>query len=187
MQATAILMEEHRLIERLLAALQTASGRIAQGDEMRPAFFINAALFIKNYADGCHHRKEEGLLFAAMNKSGNASAGGPIGMLLAEHEQGREFTHAMLEAAQNWEKGDLNARAYAAHNALGYVALLRQHIQKEDSLLFPLAEYAVPADEKEKLDAAFEQAGQEEAGTGIHEKYLALVEVLEKESEKRIS
>jgi hemerythrin-like domain-containing protein len=187
MQATKILMDEHRLIERVLAALQLASERVSEGEEMRPAFFINAALFIKNYADGCHHHKEEGLLFAAMNKSGNASAGGPIGVMLAEHEQGRELTRAMLEAARNWERGNMDARAYAAHNALGYVALLRQHIQKEDNVLFPLADYAVPAEQREKLDADFEQARQAEESTGVHEKYQALAEVLEKESGKRIS
>ena len=186
MQATKILMDEHRLIERTLDAMQRAAERVQQGEELRPAFFINAALFIKNYADGCHHHKEEGRLFAAMSKAGN-TAGGPIGVMLAEHEQGRELTAAMLEAAQNWERGNMEARLYAAHNALGYVALLRQHIQKEDNVLFPLADYAVPAEQREKLDADFEQARQAEESTGVHEKYQALAEVLEKESGKRIS
>jgi hemerythrin-like domain-containing protein len=180
-------MDEHRLIERVLSAMQTAAERVDRGEEVRPAFFINAALFIKNYADGCHHRKEEGLLFVAMNRSGNAPVNSPIDVMLAEHEQGREFTAAMLDAAKKWDTGNLHARRFAVHNALGYVALLRQHIQKEDDVLFPLAEYAVPAEEKAQLDAAFEQAGLEEAGAGIHEKFQALAEVLEKESEKRIS
>lgn len=187
MQATRTLMQEHRVIERVLAALELASGRVNQGEEMRPAFFVNAALFIRNFADGCHHHKEEGLLFKAMNTAGIPSTGGPLAVMLAEHEQGRELTRAMLEAAQNWEAGKLEARAYAAHNALGYASLLRQHIHKEDQILFPLAERAIPAQMQVQLDGEFDQAVQQEAAAGIPEKYLALAEVLEKESERRIA
>jgi hemerythrin-like domain-containing protein len=123
-------MNEHRIIERVLTAMEIAAGRVNQGEEIRPAFFINAALFIKNFADGCHHQKEEGILFVAMNEAGMPSDTGPIGVMLAEHEQGREFTAAMKDAAEKWEKGDRSARGAVKHNAFGYVSLLRQHIQK---------------------------------------------------------
>ncbi|MBN2387331.1 MAG: hemerythrin domain-containing protein [Anaerolineales bacterium] len=187
MYATQILMEEHRVIERVLAALQTAAERVAQGQEMRPAFFINAALFIRNYADGSHHRKEEGILFVAMNKAGIPTSGGPIGVMLAEHEQGRAFTSALNDAAQKWEAGDLSARSAVVQNAFGYVALLQQHIQKEDRVLFPMADRAIPPDQQEQVNTDFEQALGEEGKAGIPEKYPALAEVLEKESRKTIS
>ena len=186
MQATQILMQEHRVIERVLAALQLAAGHLAQGDHMRPAFFLNAALFIKNFADGCHHRKEEGVLFVAMNESGIPIQGGPIGVMLAEHEQGRAFTREMKDAAQKWEAGDLSAQAAVIHNALGYVALLQQHIKKEDNILFPMADRVIPPDRQAKVTAGFETIEREETGEGVHEKYLALAEVLEKESRKLI-
>lgn len=187
MKAAQTLMNEHRVIERVLTALEIAAGRVKQGEEIRPAFFINAALFIKNYADGCHHHKEEGILFVAMNEAGMTSEGGPVGMMLAEHEQGREFTAAMKDAAEKWDKGDRSARGSVAHNALGYVSLLRLHIQKEDTILFPMAERAIPPKGQEKVDADFEHAGAEESATGVHDKYLALAETLEKESMKKIS
>jgi hemerythrin-like domain-containing protein len=186
MRATQILMDEHRIIERVLTAIQTASGRLAGGDYVRPAFFINAALFIRNFADGCHHRKEEGVLFIAMTESGMPSQGGPISMMLAEHEKGRQFTLEMKSAAELWEKGDLSARAAVIQNALGYVALLRQHIYKEDSILFPMAERGMPLEKQEKVAADFERIEQDEFGGNFHEKYLALVEILEKESTKLI-
>jgi hemerythrin-like domain-containing protein len=184
MKATQILMEEHRVIERVLAALQAGAKRLSEGGEIRPAFFINAALFIKNFADGCHHRKEEGVLFVAMNEAGVPAQGGPIGVMLAEHEQGREFTKAMREAAEYWEKGDLSARYPVTQNALGYVALLRQHIYKEDNILFPMADRVIPLEKQEKVAEDFERIEHEETGEGVHEKYLALAEVLEKESKK---
>jgi hemerythrin-like domain-containing protein len=186
MQATQILMDEHRVIERVLSALQVGAERLARGEHMRPAFFINAALFIRNFADGCHHRKEEGVLFVAMSESGMPVEGGPIGVMLSEHEQGRLFTREMKDSAEKWEQGDLSARAAVAHNALGYVALLRQHIHKEDNILFPMADRVIPLERQEKVAADFERVEREETGEGVHEKYLALAEVLEKESTKKI-
>jgi hemerythrin-like domain-containing protein len=186
MQATQILMEEHRVIERVLTALQTAANRVSQGDEIRPVFFVNVALFNKNFTDGCHHRKEEGILFFAMNEAGVPIQGGPIGIMLAEHEQGRDFTGAMKDAAQKWEAGDLSARPILIQDALGYVTLLRQHIHKENNILFPMADRLIPPDRQEKVAADFERIEKEEIGESLNEKYLALAEVLEKESLKKI-
>ena len=186
MQATQILMEEHRVIERVLTALETAADRLSQKDEIRPAFFVNVALFNKNFTDGCHHRKEEGIFFVAMNEAGVPAQGGPIGVMLAEHEQGRDFTGAMKDAAQKWEVGDLSARPIVIQDALGYVTLLRQHIHKENNILFPMADRLIPPDKQEKIATDFERIEKEEIGESLHEKYLALAEVLEKESLKRI-
>ena len=186
MQATQTLMEEHEVILRVLSALQVAAERLAREEQLRPAFFLNAALFIKNFADGCHHRKEEGVLFVAMNEAGIPVQGGPIGVMLSEHEQGRQFTGAMKEAAEKWERGDLSARPVVVHDALGYVNLLRQHIHKENNILFPMADRVLPPEKQEKVNADFERIEKEEIGEGIHEKYLALAEVLEKESSKQI-
>lgn len=41
MQATEILMEEHRVIERVLAALDKAANRLDAGEQVRPSFFLN--------------------------------------------------------------------------------------------------------------------------------------------------
>ena len=150
MQATQILMDEHRVIERVLTALQVTAGRVSRGEEMQPA------------------------------------QGGPIGVMLAENGQGRHFTRGLKDAAEKWEAGDLSARAAVVQNALFYVALLRQHIQKEYNVLFPMAELLIPPDRQKKITADFERIDDEETGKGMHEKYLALAEVLERESRKQI-
>ncbi len=89
MEATEILMAEHRVIERMIASLEAGAARIDAGQSMRPGFFIEATDFIKGFADGCHHRKEEGVLFTAMVDNGLPLESGPIAVMLAEHEQGR--------------------------------------------------------------------------------------------------
>jgi hemerythrin-like domain-containing protein len=182
MKATEILMQEHRVIESVLDTLQTAAMSAGDGNPVRPAFFIGAADFIKGFADGCHHHKEEGVLFKMMVENGFPIQGGPVAMMLNEHEMGRQYTRAMRAAAEKWAQGDESARQVAVENALGYVALLRQHILKEDNILFPMADRAIPTAQHADVVSGFEQVEHEETGEGIHEKYLALAERLRSEA-----
>lgn len=182
MQATDILMSEHRVIERVIASLETATDKLATGQTVRPGFFLDAADFIKGFADGCHHRKEEGVLFEAMIAAGLPRQAGPVGVMLAEHEQGRVFTRGMRAAAERLATGDAPAAGDVVANARGYAALLSQHIQKEDGILFPMADQVIPAEQHERVVEGFERVEHEETGEGTHEKYLALAEALEREA-----
>ena len=181
MQATEILMQEHRVIEGLLSAVETAAQAAARGEAVRPAFFIEAADFISGFADGCHHHKEEGVLFKAMADNGVPVLGGPVGMMLQEHEMGRQFTRGMRAAAEEWQQGSEPARSRVVENALGYAALLRQHILKEDRILFPMADRFIPEADHASVMTGFERVEHAETGPGVHEKYLALAGRLEKE------
>ncbi len=181
MKATEILMDEHRVIERVLMALESAARRVEAGQALRPEFFVDAADFIRGFADGCHHMKEEGVLFKTMEEYGVPVTGGPIGVMLHEHDLGRGFTREMREAALRWSAGDDSARAEVVSNALAYVSLLRQHIQKEDNILFRMADQVIPADEQTHVDEGFEHIEHEETGEGVHEKYLGMAEQLEQE------
>jgi len=102
--------------------------------------------------------------------------------MLMEHEQGRVFTRAMRAAAQKLAEGDQSARQEVLDNARGYGNLLRQHIMKEDHVLFPMADRVIAANLQDDVEEAFERVEHEETGEGVHEKYLALAEALEKES-----
>jgi hemerythrin-like domain-containing protein len=185
MQATQILMDEHRVIERVIGSLEAASGDLAQGGAVRPGFFLDAADFIKGFADGCHHKKEEGVLFTAMARAGMPVQAGPIAVMLAEHEQGRAYTRGMRQAAERLQAGDDSARTEVARYARAYAALLRQHINKEDCVLFPMADQVIPVAAQPQVAEDFARVEHEETGEGVHEKYLALAEALEQEAGKR--
>ena len=174
MKAIEILMQEHRVIERVLDALELAAGHLAAGRPVRAGFFLEAADFIAGFADGTHHRKEEGVLFGAMIDSGAPREGGAIDMMLEEHEQGRAFTRAMRDAARRLEGGDADARHQVASSARGYVALLRDHIAKEDEMLFPMADELLSAEGQDALVRGFAQIELQDSGGGALERFHAL-------------
>ncbi len=66
MKATEILSSEHRIIESVLDTLDIGAGKLQRNEPIQLEFFLDTADFIKGFADGCHHRKEEGVLFKAM-------------------------------------------------------------------------------------------------------------------------
>ena len=181
MQATKILMQEHRVIERVLDTLTSAVLAVNNGQPVRPSFFIDAADFIRGFADGCHHHKEEGVLFKMMEENGLPVGGGPVAVMLHEHELGRQFTRGMRSAAEKWAQGDKSARTQVVENATAYVGLLRQHILKEDRIFFPMADRVIPLNDHPAVLAGFEHVEHEETGEGIHEKYLALANTLGQE------
>ena len=166
----------------MLDALETAADHLDRGHVVRPGFFSDAADFIAGFADGCHHRKEEGVLFGALVGSGLSEAGGPVDMLLDEHEQGRRLTGGMRDAARRLANGDDTARAPVVSNARRYVALLRDHIEKEDEMLFPMADHLFSANQRTQLLQGFDRVEREETGEGAHEKFHALANALEREA-----
>ena len=182
MKATEVLKEEHQVILRVITSLERGVELLERGTAVRPGFFADAARFIKGFADGCHHKKEEGVLFTKMEAHGMSNQAGPLAVMLAEHEEGRRYTRGLAEAAQRLENGDAAARADIIHNARGYIELLRQHIVKEDNILFPMADQVIPPAEHDNVLEGFEHVEHEDTGPGVHEKYLALAEALEKES-----
>ena len=175
-------MEEHRLIERVLDALETAASALDRRQPVRPGFFLEAADFIAGFADGCHHHKEEGVLFDAIVASGLPADEGPIPVMLMEHEQGRAFTRGMRDAARRLGAGDAGAARQVVANARGYVALLRDHIMKEDEVLFPLADELLTPDRHEEVLKGFARIEHEDAMEGAHERFLSLAAALEREA-----
>jgi len=181
MKAIDILMEEHRVIERVLAALRAAAERLEQGQGVDPSFFIDAVDFIRGFADGCHHQKEEGVLFPALTEAGMPTSEGPIAVMLADHAQARQYTRDLLEAAERMRAGEDGAAVEVVRHVQDYTALLAEHISKEDNMLFPMADQVISSVEQERLGAEVARIQKEESDDGVRERYLALAERLERQ------
>jgi len=178
-KATDVLKQDHRIIERVLAVVE----RLARNPQALLEDWQKAIDFIRGFADRCHHLKEEKILFPALEKHGIPREGGPIGMMLVEHEEGRSYVREMMEALAH-EGGDSEVRrTILGQNARAYLRLLREHIRKEDEVLFQMADEALSPEEQKELAQEFEKHEAEEIGAGVHEKYLKIAEELERHSD----
>ena|SRR5215475_12669904 len=120
-RATEVLKHEHRVIERVLAVVEALAER--PGMPSKEAW-EKAIDLIRNFADKCHHLKEEQILFPALEEHGIPRDGGPVGMMLLEHEEGRALVRAMAEALPH-ATVDLKMEAALKQNARAYLRLLQ--------------------------------------------------------------
>lgn len=178
MQLTEILMAEHRVIKQVIAALDAAAEKVRAGDDVRPGFFLDAARFIRNYADGYHHAKEEGGLFDAMARYGMPVDGGPIGVMLHDHERGREYCAGLADAAERWAAGDPGMAEAVIGFADAYAQLLTRHIAMEDDFLFPMAATVIPLQERPSVMEVYGFKEREQAKNGSKDSYVQLARAL---------
>ena len=160
MDAIEMLMDEHRLIERMLDALGSFASSVQQGstDRVELGRFVE---FIREYADKRHHAKEEEILFRAMVDGGFPRETGPIAVMLHEHEVGRRHVAELARLAAQEERWTHDDRAAVVNSSISYGNLLRAHIYKEDGILYPMAEERLSAEAMESVTKAclgFEQA-----------------------------
>ena len=176
MQPTEILMQEHRVIEQVLACLEKMVDRCDAGEALDTNSAEQAIDFFRTFADRCHHGKEEDLLFPMMESKGFSREQGPTGVMLHEHEQGRQFVQAMVDATHSADAEA--ARTSFSQAARGFIALLREHIHKEDHCLFPMANQALSGPDQQQLIASFEKVEHEDLGPETHQRYVHLANEL---------
>lgn len=177
MLPTDVLKSEHRVIEQVLDVLEKIAGRAAYQGVFDTASAAQALDFFRNFADRCHHGKEEEQLFPALEAKGFDRDSGPTGVMCHEHEQGRALIRGMAEAVDA-APGDREAGQRFSEYARAYLQMLRIHIHKEDHCLFSMADQALGADDQEALMRRFERVEAEDMGVGTHERYLQLANEL---------
>jgi hemerythrin-like domain-containing protein len=176
MKCVERLMAEHELIERGLSLLEKAVVKIEAGQSLPDGFSAWATRFFQQFADQCHHAKEEDVFFPVLKQRGIPEQGGPIGVMLHEHVLGRDCVGRMREASQ---AQPFDARKFA-DAAKQYIPLLRQHIFKENNVLFRMAERVMSDADDADVTGRFSQVEQERGLTGWQESFASEVAGWEK-------
>ncbi|AHM56088.1 hemerythrin HHE cation binding domain protein [Peptoclostridium acidaminophilum DSM 3953] len=164
--ASEDLVNEHKEILTGLKILEKLFMLLDDNKEVEAEDIKGIVNFLKLFADKCHHGKEEGILFPSMEKAGIQNENGPIGELLSEHVQGRKYVAQMLASVDGEPiKTDDFIQAASA-----YISLLRAHIIKENTVVFPMGDKLIPVEEQRQLLEQFEEFEETVMGKGTHEK-----------------
>lgn len=170
MTATEILRNEHAVILEAVALLELHAGDVREGTSLDGDFARWIVQFIREFADGTHYAKEQGVLFGLLAVHGFSVDLEPLAGLLAEHAASRRLCDAM-EAAL----GSRDAQAFALA-ALQFCGLLRRHIRTEEEVVFSAAERLLTPAEDTKAVQAFGRVVHEHDGVVIRQRHLAAIE-----------
>ena len=178
MTAIEIMMEEHENICRMLKVIRKECMGILKGDDINYEHFNMIIGFIRNYADGHHHNKEEIILFNRMVEHLGALGEKTIknGMLV-EHDLGRLYVNSLEEALVKVKSGYEEAKLDVIANAIGYSDLLERHKTKEDNVIYKFAERQLSKEIMEQIDK--EALEYEEKNEKVKEENLLILKKLE--------
>ena len=178
MKPTEILIAEHDSILEMLRVLGVVCDRLDGNEAVAPENLNQILSFLKGFADRCHHGKEEDLLFPAMEEAGIPREAGPIGVMLTEHVQGRDYIQRMTAAVRLLEENHSDGSTRFVEAGRAYVDLLNQHIQKENNVLFRMADAHVSEIKQRQLEEQFEKVNREDIGSDVIEGYRQQLEEL---------
>lgn len=181
MEAIDIMVEEHANIRRMLKVIKELSYRVLTLGDFDLEDITKIIDFIRTYADKHHHGKEEDILFKTMNKEIQklAESGAITGMYI-EHDSGRLYVSKLEKAVEAYREGDDRARLDIIANAICYADLLDRHIEKENTAMYRFAENMLKEDSKSYIEEECERIEAKASEQGLQEKYLSLLEDLEK-------
>jgi hemerythrin-like domain-containing protein len=104
------LMQEHRLIERMISQMQKQLVRMEETKKVNSKFVNVTVDFIRVYADRCHHGKEEGILFRELNsKPASPEIAKMVMELINEHVYARKTTAKLAQANESYVNGNVKS------------------------------------------------------------------------------
>jgi len=172
MKSTKLLAADHELISQALRVLDSMTMEIRRGKDTNADDIESLLGFLRNFADGCHHVKEEAIFFPALMQAGIPLDSGPLRVMNQEHERGRGLTSVMQDAIAHGRTSDFVL--YACR----YIQLLSEHIDKEERWLFEKAAQILSDEEDERIADAFEHFETTIVGTLAQERTRKTIEGL---------
>jgi len=171
--ASQDLNQEHKAILIVLNVIEKMYETVKDDKEIAREDIEKIIEFLKVFADKCHHAKEEGFLFPALEEVGVKNQNGLIGLMLAQHKQGREYIQRMQESIIN----KIIDKEVFVDAASSYVDLLRKHIEKEETILFPMSDAKLSKSKQQELLNNFDTLEKNVIGEGKHEEFRSLLEI----------
>ncbi|KKS70038.1 MAG: Hemerythrin HHE cation binding domain protein [Parcubacteria group bacterium GW2011_GWA1_42_7] len=146
-----ILTDEHKNILKVADILDNECTLLKQNKKIDKKMILEIVNFIRNYADKFHHAKEEDILFKEFCKNEEKLHCNPVEQMLYEHELGRGFVKGIEEGINKEDNKKV------IENAQNYTSLIREHIFKEDTILYPMVDEILDNKTKEDMLKKFEK------------------------------
>jgi hemerythrin-like domain-containing protein len=172
--ATKNLEEDHVHILKLIEVME----HVTRIDDPDINHLEKIVEIIKNFADGVHHAKEENVFFPMLSKKGFPSNQGPVAVMLNEHVQGRKYVRGMEENILLFKSGNKPSLMDVYQNMNSYIELLRNHIEKENNVLFRMADNVLSESDHHTLLGKFADEENKYSSRAKSAVYIQLIREL---------
>lgn len=150
-----ILSNDHKVVLEKLKVMEQAINDLKSPAAKKT--FADLKVFLKKEVD-IHFKKEEDALFPEIEKFMPRDAG-PVGQMLLEHQDLYKYEDNFIKGvdllSENENSGE--ASKLIKENGINYINLLREHIYKEDNILFMMADMHLDDDQIKEIMTKFEE------------------------------
>jgi len=154
-KALMIIRDEHRSISAILHGMgYLVQGIRARRKKVDPRVFHAMLYYLDTFSERVHHPKEDRYLFKAMRER-SAEADALIADLEEDHARGEEALRRLAQCLIRYEEGGEPEFPAFEREVENFVRNYRDHIHKEEDLLFPLAQKVLTVADWSKIDIAF--------------------------------
>jgi hemerythrin-like domain-containing protein len=140
MKCTDLLVQDHKIILRALDVLQVLAERTEEGVPVSAEDVETFVRFLRAFADDHHQGKEESALFPYLVATSGIDYPA-VRHMVFEHNQERSLVEGLEEALHT------NKGLEFVYFANRLTQLLRTHIEKEEGVMFDIAERSISAEQ----------------------------------------
>jgi hypothetical protein len=174
-----LLKQDHETTERVFAAMESAFESSAGPSPVQVGRLLE---YVRDYVDACHNQKEERHLFPRLEARGMPRHGGPLAVMLGEHEQARAILSRFVPLATAYAAGERDRLDDLRTAFAEYAALCKDHFWKENDILYPMAQHLLSADDAVAVLQGIE-AVEAERGADTRARYRRLAQQIIDEGE----
>lgn len=174
------LVAEHELIERSMAILKQCLDAIELSVDVNTVQLGRAIDFLLQFGDKIHNVKEEKCLFPLMESRGIPVQGGPLGVMLQEHEAERGLLTRMQAILPGFSDLSFAERLQFKEEGMEYLKVRADHIWKENDILYPMGRKVLSDADNTSLLAEFTRINREAYGEHAFAQFQTMVVEVEK-------
>jgi hemerythrin-like domain-containing protein len=163
-----VLVAEHTLIRRFLYSLSFALAKLERGESLTREYVEQVVVFARNFVDKHHHFKEEYQMFRMVAQKHEGELDAQLEALRNQHEHGRKYITDISTALEGHLAGEDDKTTIIVESLAAYLSMLRQHINREDHIFYPMARKVLTEEEMGTMWKSFEDADAK-AGEGFME------------------
>ena len=178
MTPTENLIKEHKKINELLDIMS----KIALKIKLNDVFYPNDVEEIVNYLliiiENSHHGKEDDVFYPELISSGIAKDTAPLSIINYEHTISKSYLKDISSCVVNCKIGNDFSGELLADSLTNYVVVIKNHIQREEEVIFPIANEVLSAEKQYEISQRFEDIEQKYFSKSLNDQYTTLLNKL---------